>query len=100
MVCAKTLNEKIRVQAECLKAVLGGQLDSLFKMKAVDVKLTYFLSTVELDVLTKPAVASNSHKLFILATEIIDVYLSIVNESMKLVARWHEQDLEDWLCEV
>lgn len=96
--CARTSNEKLRHQAERLESHLGGALTSLSMIKTYELKLMFLLNTVETDVLSGMTISSNSHNLFKLATEIIDVYLKVVDEAMDLIARWSEEDLEGWLC--
>lgn len=95
--CARAFNEKLRHQAERLESILGGAPSSLSMIKTYELKLMFLLSTVEMDILSGTEIAANSHNLFKLATEIIDVYLKVVDESMDLVGAWHEQDLESWL---
>jgi hypothetical protein len=96
--CARTSNEKLRHQAERLESLLAGALPSLAMIKTYELKLMFLLNTVESDVLSGMTITTNSYNLFKLATEIIDVYLKVVDEAMDLVARWHEEDLESWLC--
>ena len=96
--CARTSNEKLRHQAERLESLLAGSLGSLSMIKTYELKLMFLLNTVETDVLSGMTIASSSHNLFKLATEIIDVYVKVVDEAMDLIARWSEEDLEGWLC--
>jgi len=95
---ARTANEKLRHQAERLESFLAGALPSLSLIKTYELKLMFLLNTVESDVLSGMTITTNSYNLFKLATEIIDVYLKVVDEAMDLVARWSEEDLEGWLC--
>lgn len=98
MTCARTANEKLRHQAERLEGILAGALGSLSLVKTYELKLMFLLNTVEVDILSGTTIATNSHQLFKLATEIIDVYLKVVDEAMDVMVRWHERDLESWLC--
>lgn len=95
---ARTANEKLRHQAERLESFLTGALPSLSMIKTYELKLMFLLNTVESDVLSGMTITTNSYNLFKLATEIIDVYLKVVDDSMDLVSRWNDEDLEGWLC--
>lgn len=95
--CARSSNEKLRHQAERLEFILEGALPSLTLIKTYELKLMFLLNTVEMDVLSGATISASSHNLFKLATEIIDVYLKVVDEAMDVVGRWHEEDLEAWL---
>jgi len=95
--CAKQQNEKLRHQSERLRTVLKGAISSLPEIKAIELKLIYLMETVENDVLGGGTIKTNSHQLFKLATELIDVYWAVVNEGLTVVRRWHEELLETWL---
>lgn len=95
--CARASNEKLRHQAERLESILVGAPRSLSMIKTYELKLMFLLSTVEMDVLSGTTISANSHSLFKLATEIIDVYLKVVDDAMDIVGAWHEEDLEYWL---
>lgn len=95
--CARASNEKLRHQAERLESILEGKLPSLSLIKTYELKLMFLLNTVEMDILSGTTISTNSHQLFKLATEIIDIYLKVVDEAMDLITRWHEQDMETWL---
>lgn len=94
----RTANEKLRHQSERLESLLGGALPSLAMIKTYELKLMFLLNTVEADVLSGMTITTNSHHLFKLATEIIDVYLKVVDDAMSLVSRWNDEDLEGWMC--
>ncbi len=95
--CARTSNEKLRAQAERLEGILQGGLPCLSLIKTYELKLMFLMNTVEMDILSGSTISANSHSLFKLATEIIDVYLKVVDEAMILIGRWHEEDIEEWL---
>lgn len=95
--CVKQQYEKLRHQSERLQSVLDGAISSLPEIKTMELKLIYLLETVENDVLGGGSIKTNSHQLFKLATELIDVYWAVVNEGLMLVRRWHEDVLEVWL---
>lgn len=95
---ARTSNEKLRHQSERLEHILAGALPSLTMIKTYELKLMFLFNIVEADVLSGAAITTTSHNLFKLATEIIDVYLKVVDEAMDLISRWNDEDLEGWLC--
>lgn len=95
---ARASNEKLRHQAERLEFLLVGALPSLSMIKTYELKLMFLFNTVETDVLSGMSIATNSHNLFKLATDIIDIYLKVVDDAMDLVSRWNDEDLESWLC--
>ncbi len=94
----RTQHEKLRMQAERMQVVLEGALPSLSYIKTYELKLMFLLNTVEMDVLSGATISSGSHQLFKLATEIIDVYLSVAEDGFALLAKWHDEDLEYWLA--
>lgn len=96
--CVRVSNETLRHQVERLDSLLGSALSSLPMVKTYELKLMFLLSTVEADILSGATIATNSHHLFKLATEIIDVYLKVVDDAISLIGDWHEDDLESWLC--
>ncbi len=95
--CARASNEKLRHQAERLESILEGAIPGLSMVKTYELKLMFLLNTVEMDILSGATISSNSHQLFKLATEIIDVYLKVVDEAMDVLSAWHDHDLEVWL---
>lgn len=96
--CAKEFNEKLRLQAQRLQGeVLNGELPGLALVKTYELKLMFLLDTVDSDILSGREITANSHSLFKLATEIIDVYLQIVDDAMVVIGQWHQEDLERWL---
>lgn len=98
MTRARELSQKIHQQAGQLQGVSGvDKLRSLGMVKDYEMKLTFLFNTVDMDILSDAIISTNSHHLFKLATEIIDTYLKVIDESMDLIGRWHEEDLEGWL---
>lgn len=95
--CARAANEVVRRKAERLSLLLQEELPSLTLIKTYELKLMFLLSTVEMDILAGGTIAADSQQLFKLATEIIDVYLQVVDQAIVLLCRWHEDDLEVWL---
>lgn len=96
----RAANQKLRHQTERLEVLLASALPSLSTIKLYELKLMFLLNTVEEDILSGKTITTNSYNLFKLATEIIDVYLHVVDDAMDLASRWNDEDLEGWLCAV
>lgn len=95
--CARSANEKLRLQAERLEGLLGGAVPTLSMVKTYELKLMFLLNTVEMDILSGASITAESRQLFKLASEIVDVYLQVVEDSMDAMAGWHQQDMETWV---
>ncbi|WP_075188226.1 lytic murein transglycosylase [Teredinibacter haidensis] len=95
--CAREQNDKLRVQAERIHDHVEKGLDSFDELKNLELKLLYLLNTVEHDVLSGLEIKTPSQQFFTLATEIIDVYWSLVSDGLLQIRRWHEDDMNDWL---
>lgn len=95
--CTRVNNEKLRHQTKRLEGLLDGELRLLSHLKSYEIKLDFLLTMIENDVIKPPKVNADSHRLFGLASDIIDMYLKIVDEGIMLLTSWHEQDIEQWL---
>jgi hypothetical protein len=95
--CTRVNNEKLRHQTKRLEGLLGGDLSLLNQLKSYEIKLEFLLSMVENDVVNAHQINTDSGRLFSLATDIIDVYLKVVDEGVQLLTQWHEQDIEVWI---
>lgn len=95
--CTRAQHEKSRHQAERLETLLAGGIPSLPLIKTYELKLMFLMSTVEKDILSGGTIATTSHQVFKLASEIIDVYVKVVEDGLSLLSRWQEEDLEAWL---
>ncbi len=95
--CARQQNEKLRHQSERLAKILDGAVSRLPEIKTIEFKLIYLLETVDNDVLGGRTIQTNTHQLFKLATELIDIYWAVVNEGFSVVRQWNEAMLESWL---
>lgn len=95
--CTRVNNEKLRHQTKRLESLLGNDLILLGQLKSYEIKLEFLLSMVEADVLTYAEVTADSNRMFSLATDIIDVYLKVVEDGIHLLTQWHEQDIEVWI---
>jgi len=90
-------NEKLRHQIRRLESVLGPEFAQLGELKRYELKLMFLLNMVETDVLTDEPITADSNRLFRVATDIIDVYLQVVENGITLLHQWQERDLEAWL---
>lgn len=90
-------NEKLRHQIRRLESVLGQDFNQLGELKRYELKLMFLLNMVETDVLTGKPITADSNRLFSVATDIIDVYLQVVDNGIALISQWQERDLEAWL---
>lgn len=89
--------ENVRTQAEKLALEFGGQLSKLGMMKQNEIHLLQFLNTVESALFLGKGGRDEAHRLFVMATEVIEVYWDIVREGLGLLQSWHRQDLEEWI---
>jgi hypothetical protein len=97
--CVRAQHEKVRQQAERLHGLLEARLTSLSFIKTYELKLMFLVNTIERDVLAGGDITSSAHQLFKLATEIIDVYLKVVEEGFEWIAKWQDEDMESWLMQ-
>lgn len=96
--CTKVNNEKLRNQAKRMETILDKHSPLLSSLKSYEIKLTFLLDMVEQDVLTESGkTTADSNRLFEIATNIIDMYLNIVDEGIALLERWHQDEIENWL---
>lgn len=95
----KVNNEKLRHQIRRLEQVLGAEFGQLGELKRYELKLMFLLNMVESDVLGGGPITADSGRLFQVATDIIDVYLQVVENGIALLTLWLEQDRERWLLQ-
>lgn len=95
--CTKVNNEKLRHQAKRMESILDRDSPLLNQLKSYEIKLTFLLKMVEEDVLVEGKVLADSNRLFELATDIIDLYLHVVDEGAALLEKWHQNEIENWL---
>ena len=95
--CTRVNNEKLRHQTKRLEGLLDHDMNSLGQLKSYEIKLEFLLSMVESDVVNAHQINTDSSRLYSLATDIIDVYLCVVDEGVQLLTQWHEQDIEVWI---
>ncbi len=95
--CTRVNNEKLRHQTKRLEGLVDSDLSLLSQLKSYEIKLEFLLSMVESDVVNAHQINTDSSRLFGLATDIIDVYLRVVDEGVQLLTQWHEQDIEVWV---
>jgi hypothetical protein len=87
----------LRHQTKRLEGLLNHDLSLLNQLKSYEIKLDFLLNMVESDVASQEDVHADSNRLFRLATDVIDVYLTVVEEGIELLCLWHEQDIEVWI---
>lgn len=90
-------NEKLRHQAKRMEGILEKDSPLLGQLKSYEIKLTFLLSMVEQDILKDGKVTADSNRLFEIATDIIDLYLHVVDQGVALLERWHQEEIENWL---
>lgn len=93
-------NEKLRHQTRRLNGLLGDKFTSLGQLKSYELKLMFLLTMVETDILTGAEIHADSNRIFSVATDIIDVYLQVVESGIELLGQWQDRDLEHWLQSV
>ncbi len=98
--CAKVNNEKLRHQAKRMENILGKESPIINPLKSYEIKLTFLLNMIEQDVLKdEDKIAADSNLLYEITTNIIDMYLHIVDEGVALLEDWHHQEIEYWLTQ-
>ena len=90
-------NEKLRHQTKRLEGILECDIGLLGSLKSYEIKLVFLLNMVEMDILTGKKITTDSNRIFNIATDIIEVYFKVVDDGLKLLESWHEQDMESWL---
>ena len=89
-------HEKVRNQSDRLIEQIKDEIRSLPLIKAYEFKLMFLINTVEKEILEPQVITMDSRQVFNLATEIIDVYLTVVDEGLSLLQRRQEDSLENW----
>ncbi|BFM08504.1 hypothetical protein [Halioxenophilus aromaticivorans] len=92
-------HEKVRNQSDRLLEQIKDDIRSLPLIKAYEFKLMFLINTVEKEILEPQVITMDSRQVFNLATEIIDVYLKVVDEGLSLLQRRQEDSLEDWFLQ-
>lgn len=95
--CTRVNNEKLRHQIKRLEGILDQDIGLLSQLKSYELKLMFLLNMVETDILHEGAVSADSNRIYNLATDIIDVYLAIVDNGIDLISQWHDADMDQWL---
>lgn len=96
---ARVQHEKVRNQSDRLLEQTKDDMRSLPMIKAYEFKLMFLINTVEKEILEPQVITMDSRQVFNLATEIIDVYLKVVDEGISLLQRRQEDSLEDWFLQ-
>lgn len=95
--CTKVNNEKLRHQAKRMEAFLEKESPLLSQLKSYEIKLSFLLNMVEQEILIEGPIQVDSSRLFDVATDIIDMYLSTVDEGVNLLETWHHNEIENSL---
>lgn len=95
--CTRVNNEKLRHQIKRLEGILENDIGLLSQLKSYELKLMFLLNMVETDILHEGAINADSNRIYNLATDIIDVYLVIVDNGIDLISQWHDADMDQWL---
>lgn len=95
--CIREQCASLRGQAKNLDKTVEGVLTALTGFKDIELKLNYFLNTVEKDLLSGLPEKADSSKMFGLATELIDKYWVVVNQGLSLLRQWQGEEMELWL---
>lgn len=93
-------NEKLRHQTKRLDTILERDTGLLSQVKSYEIKLVFLLNMVEKDVLTTKKITADSNRIFDIASDIMDVYFNVVDDSLRLLGSWLEDDMETWLLQV
>lgn len=95
--CARAQREKLGMGMGRMTDEVRDEIPSLPMIKTYDLKLMYMLDKVEHEVLASTQIATDQHSFFALGSDIIGVYVDVVNQGLDLLQRWHEEQLEEWL---
>ncbi len=60
-------------------------------------KILFLFNTVEMDILSGNDIVVESHQLFKLASEIIDIYFQIIEDGWDVIRRQLDKDMESWI---
>lgn len=90
-------NEKLRHQTKRLDSILDQNVNLLCQLKSYEIKLAFLLNMVEQDILTGKKISADSNRIFNVASDIIDVYFKVVDDGLRLLGHWHEEDMENWI---
>ena len=88
----------IRQQAEKLHDDLGAMLPKLLLVKQNEQQLLQFLSMAESSVFMGNGGRGAAHRLFVLASDVIDIYWEVVTGGLALVQQWQREELEAWVA--
>lgn len=95
--CTRVNNEKLRHQTKRLDSILDPNVNLLSQLKSYEIKLAFLLNMVEQDILTGKKITADSKRIFTVASDIIDVYFRVVEDGLRLLGQWQEEDMENWI---
>ncbi|MEO0443751.1 MAG: hypothetical protein AAFZ92_08445 [Pseudomonadota bacterium] len=82
-----------------LQSSLNIELPSLLTIKTFEHKLDFLLNKITNNLVEQVAILIPEEEIFAMASDIIDVYWRVVDDSLSLLNRWQKEDLEEWLAE-
>ncbi len=97
--CARAQREKLQLGMGRMTDSVRQQMSGLQMIKTYDLKLMYMIDKVERELLEGDGVGGDQAGFFELASDIIGVYVSVVNQGLELLQDWQQQQLESWLVE-
>ncbi len=89
--------QKVRAVAEGLALEFIAVLPKLPSIKQNEIHLLQFLNTVESALFLGKGGRDEAHRLFVMATEVIEVYWNVIGECLSVIQSWHREDLEAWV---
>ena len=95
--CAKENNERSRHQAKRLNSLWMQELPSLNDIATSEMKVLFLFNTVEMDILSGNDIVMESHQLFKLASEVIDIYFKIIEDGWDIIRCQLDKDMETWV---
>lgn len=95
--CAKENNERTRHQAKRLSNMWGSVMPCLNDIATAEMKVLFLFNTVEADILSGTKIDVESHHLFKIASEIIDIYFNVADKGWDLIRSQFDDDMEAWI---
>lgn len=95
--CAREQHEKLRHRAQRLEGLVGGVFRPYSQIQDLELKFTFFLKTVEEDVLSGQEIGVSASQLFDQGSIFIDQYWAMVSDGIQEIRRGQDQDLQEWV---
>lgn len=94
--CVQSEKRYVIAIADDLHQTIGNTIPSLLALKTYEFKLDAFIEKVTHQVVEQETVSIPSDELFLMATDIMDLYWRIVDDGLDTLHRIQEQQLEQW----